>query len=102
MMTTTEDIKINKNIPFNLLESYKKKVVPADEALKAIKSNDNVLVQCGCAVPLRLIDALVARKEELTNVTMMHVLTVGDLPYLKPGMENHLKRRSTTEKNGTT
>lgn len=93
-MTTIEEIKINKNISFNLLESYKKKVISADEALQVVKSNDNVLVQSGCAVPLHLIDALVRRKEELSNVTMMHVLTVGDLPYLKPGMEKHFKHNA--------
>lgn len=94
MMTATEEIKPSINIPFNILENYKKKVVPADEAVLVVKSEDNVVVQCGCAVPIATIDALVKRKSELRDVTMMHVLTVGDLPYLNPGMEKHFKHNA--------
>jgi acetyl-CoA hydrolase len=36
---------------------------------------------------MTLINALVARKDELENVQILHALTVGDLPYLQPGME---------------
>jgi len=94
MMTATEEIKPSLNIPFNILENYKKKVVPAEEAVLVVKSEDNVVVQCGCAVPLATINALVKRKSELRDVSMMHVLTVGDLPYLKPGMEKHFKHNA--------
>ncbi|MGA8264977.1 MAG: 4-hydroxybutyrate CoA-transferase, partial [Ignavibacteriaceae bacterium] len=93
-MTTTEEIKPGFNIPFNILESYKSKVVSAEEAVQVVKPHDNVVVQCGCAVPLVLINALVKRKDELTDVKMMHVLTVGELPYLEPGMEKHFKHNA--------
>ncbi len=93
-MTTTEEIKPGFNIPFNILESYKSKVVSAEEAVQVVKAHDNVVVQCGCAVPLVLINALVKRKDELTDVKMMHVLTVGELPYLEPGMEKHFKHNA--------
>ncbi|HKI78510.1 MAG TPA: acetyl-CoA hydrolase/transferase C-terminal domain-containing protein [Ignavibacteriaceae bacterium] len=93
-MTTTEEIKSSLNIPFNILESYKKKVVSAEEAVQVIKPNDNIVVQCGCAVPLVLINSMVQRKNQLTNVTMSHVLTVGELPYLVPGMEKHFKHNA--------
>jgi 4-hydroxybutyrate CoA-transferase len=93
-MTTTEEIKSNLNIPFNILESYKNKVVSAEEAVQVVKPHDNVVVQCGCAVPLALINALVKRKDELTDVKMLHVLTVGELPYLEPGMEKHFKHNA--------
>ncbi len=93
-MTSAMEIKSNFNLPFNIIESYKNKVVSAEEAVQVIKPHDNVVVQCGCAVPLVLINALVKRKDELTDVKMLHVLTVGELPYLQPGMEKHFKHNA--------
>jgi len=87
-MLTTEEIR-KKNLPANLYNIYSKKLISADEAVKKIKSGDNVVIQPGCAVPLELIRAMVKRKDELENVTIYHILIVGDLPYVNPGMEKH-------------
>ena len=92
-MNTIDEIKL-KNLPANILNLYSKKVVSADEAVKNIKSGDNVAVQPGCAAPMELIRAMVDRKEELENVTIYHILIVGDLPYTKPGMEKHFKHKA--------
>lgn len=73
---------------------YNQKLVSSDEAVKHIKSGDNVIVQPGCAVPSELVRALVRRKDELENVTMYHILIVGELPYLQPGMEKHFKHKA--------
>jgi acyl-CoA hydrolase len=37
---------------------------------------------------------MVDRKEELRDVEIYHVLVVGELPYLKPGMEKHFKHKA--------
>jgi acetyl-CoA hydrolase len=92
-MTIVEDIK-QRNIPANILNIYNKKLTTADEAAKQIKSGDNVVVQPGCAVPLQLVRAMVKRKNELENVTLYHILIVGDLPYVEPGMENHFRHKA--------
>jgi acetyl-CoA hydrolase len=92
-MTIVEDIK-QRNIPANILNIYNKKLTTADEAVKQIKSGDNVVVQPGCAVPLQLVRAMVKRKNELENVTLYHILIVGDLPYVEPGMENHFRHKA--------
>ncbi len=92
-MTILEDIK-QRNIPANILNIYNKKLTTADEAVKQIKSGDNVVVQPGCAVPLQLVRAMVKRKNELENVTLYHILIVGDLPYVEPGMENHFRHKA--------
>ncbi|MCU0342961.1 MAG: 4-hydroxybutyrate CoA-transferase [Ignavibacterium sp.] len=93
-MTSTEEIPVKNPIPTNLLRIYNQKLVSSDEAVKCIKSGDNVIVQPGCACPMELVRALVRRKDELENVSMYHILIVGELPYLKPGMEKHFKHKA--------
>ncbi len=93
-MTDIEEIKSNVQVPSNLLKIYKKKVVSSDEAVRVIKSGDKIIVQPGCGVPLELIRAMVRRKEELFDVTIYHILVVGQLPYTEPGMEKHFKHKA--------
>jgi 4-hydroxybutyrate CoA-transferase len=76
------------------LEKYNSKLVSADEAVQNIKSGDSIIVQPGCAAPISILNAMVARKDELKDVKMYHILIVGDVPYLKPGMEKHFKHRA--------
>ena len=52
-------------------KEYRAKIVTAQEAVADIKSEQRVYFGAGCAVPHDLIDALVARAEELTNVEVI-------------------------------
>lgn len=90
----TDEIKIGTNLSANMLTSYKRKLVTAEQAVRVIKSNDNIIVHANTAFPLALIEAMVARKDELHNVQLIHCLSVGKLPYLRPGMEGHFNHRS--------
>jgi 4-hydroxybutyrate CoA-transferase len=92
-MVTLEDIR-KKSLPANLYNIYSSKLTSADEAVKIIKSGDHVSVQPGCAAPLELIRAMVRRKDELENITIYHILIVGELPYIKPGLEKHFKHKA--------
>jgi len=92
-MTIVEDLK-QRNIPANILNIYNKKLTTADDAVKQIKSGDNIVVQPGCAVPLELVRAMVKRKNEIENVTLYHILIVGELPYVEPGMEPHFRHKA--------
>jgi acetyl-CoA hydrolase len=88
-----EEIQDKKSVaPW--VKNYKAKVVSADEAVKVIKSHDNVAVQPGCACPHELVRAMVKRKDELEDVSIYHILTVGELPYAQPGMEGHFKHKA--------
>jgi 4-hydroxybutyrate CoA-transferase len=93
-MTTESEITFKNNIPTNILRIYNQKLTTADEAVRQIKSGDHVVVQPGCACPNELIRAMVNRKDELENVTVYHILVVGDLPYVNPGMEKHFKHKA--------
>lgn len=86
-----EEIKVGQARTANWLKNYASKLVSADEAVKVLKSGDNLVIQPGCAVPMELVRAMVRRKDELENVNIFHILTVGKVPYLEPGMEGHFK-----------
>ncbi len=89
----TESIE-NRTFTPSWYTKYKSKIVTADEAVKAISSGDKIVVQPGGAAPLGLIRALVERKNELYGVEIYHILVVGDLPYIQPGMEKHFKHKA--------
>jgi 4-hydroxybutyrate CoA-transferase len=89
-----EEIKTDRSFNASWIKRYKAHLVTAAEAVKVIKSGDKIIVQPGCAAPLHLINAMVERKDELTNVELYHILVVGDLPYTKPGMENHFRHKA--------
>ncbi len=91
---TQEEIRDKKIAKAPWQAKYTSKVVTAEEAVKVIKSGDNIVVQPGCAAPLELIRAMVKRKDDLFDVNIYHILIVGDLPYAKPGMEKHFKHKA--------
>lgn len=93
-MLTLEEKRPKHTLPTNILKIYNQKTVSADEAVKVIKSGDNVVIQPGCAVPLELVKAMVRRKDELFDVKVYHILIVGELPYAEPGMEKHFKHKA--------
>jgi 4-hydroxybutyrate CoA-transferase len=90
----TKDIKINISKKISWQEKYKSKVLSSDDALKVVKSGDKVVIQPGCAAPMELIRAMVRKKDDLMNVLLYHILIVGDLPYLAPGMEKHFQHKA--------
>jgi acetyl-CoA hydrolase len=67
------------------------KLVTSDVALRAVRSGDVVYVHPGCATPQRLLDALVARAPELTDVKVVHLMSLGRADYVAPSMEGHFR-----------
>lgn len=67
------------------------KLVAADVALRAVRSGDVVYVHPGCATPQRLLDALVARAAELTDVKVVHLMSLGRADYVAPSMAGHFR-----------
>jgi 4-hydroxybutyrate CoA-transferase len=82
------------NYSASVMKNYNSKIMTAEQAVSLVKSGDKVLMHSNCAIPMKLVNALVDRRETLENVEILHVLAVGDLPYLKPGMEKHFRHRS--------
>jgi 4-hydroxybutyrate CoA-transferase len=68
-------------------------VTPA-EAVAGIKSGDQVYVHCAAAAPSVLLDALVARAEDLVGVGVIHLHIEGPGPHLAPEMAPHFRHRA--------
>lgn len=62
-------------------------VVSAARAVAGIASGDRVLIGSGAAEPDELVEAMTARADELRDVSVLHIYTLGVAPYAAPGME---------------
>lgn len=60
----------------------------AEEALKIIKSGDRIFVHGSAATPLHLIQKLVERADELQNIEITGISTLGNTPYADPKYKN--------------
>jgi len=78
----------------NWVEQYKAKLSTPEEAVSPIKSGNKVFISGNAATPFVLINALAARKDELEDIEVNHVLLLGDDPLSKPGMERHFRHNS--------
>ncbi len=75
----------------NWLEDYRAKRVTAQEAVTRVDSGNRVYIGSGCAVPHTLVQALADRAEELTDVEIVHHLTIGPTPYIGREMQGHFR-----------
>ncbi len=76
------------------VDDYKKKLTSAEDAVSVVKSGDRVYLSGNAATPYNLMRALAARKDELRDVELVHVLLLGDDPLSKPEMEGHFRHNS--------
>ena len=61
----------------------------AETAVQVVESGNNVYLQGMTLTPTPLIEALVARGEELHNVDLYTALTFGPAPYTDPRWVGH-------------
>lgn len=73
---------------------YRAKLRTAEEAVSVIKSGNRVYYGGNAAIPQTLVRALAARKDELENVQLNHVLLLGDDPLSAPEMAGHFRHNS--------
>ena len=70
------------------------RIVSAAEAVAGIRSGEQVYVHCAAAAPSVLLDALVARADELREVGVIHLHIEGPGPHLAPEMAPHFRHRA--------
>ncbi len=75
----------------NWMESYRSKVVTAEEAVRHIHSGQRVFLTGNCSVPQTVVGALVERAMGLTDVELVQVLTFGKAAYADPKLVGHLR-----------
>ncbi len=73
---------------------YRAKMRTAEEAVAFIKSGDRVYYGGNAAIPQTLVRALAARRAELENVQLNHVLLLGEDPLSSPEMAGHFRHNS--------
>ena len=76
------------------VEDYKRKLTTPQEAVRVVRSGDRVYYGGNAAIPTELVEALAARREELENVQLNHVLLLGEDLLSQPGMEGHFRHNS--------
>jgi 4-hydroxybutyrate CoA-transferase len=70
------------------------RIVSPEEAVAGIRSRDQIYLQCAAATPSVLLDALVARAPELSDVVVAHLHTEGPGPHMAPEMAPHFRHRA--------
>ncbi len=69
---------------FDWKEKYSDLIGSAQQAMKKIKSGDNVFIGTGCAEPQHLVNALVQHTGHVRDARIIHLLTAGVAPYMAP------------------
>jgi len=70
------------------------RIVTAAEAVADIRSGDQLYLQCAASTPSVLLDALVARAPELSDVSVIHLHCEGPGPHLAPEMAGHFRHKA--------
>ena len=73
------------------MEEYKSKVVSAQEAIRAIKNGDSVVLSHAAGAPQLISRALADNYQNYQDVKIFHMLVLGDAPYCAPEMEGHFR-----------
>lgn len=73
------------------VEACPARVCTPEQAADLIDSGSRVFLSGNCAVPQRVLGALVARAPTLRGVEIVQVLTVGNADYVAPEMAGHLR-----------
>jgi acyl-CoA hydrolase len=76
------------------MDDYRSKLRSAEEAVACVESGAHVYYGGNAAIPHALVRALAARRDELRDVQLNHVLLLGEDPLSAPGMEGHFRHNS--------
>jgi len=76
------------------IDQYRNKLVTVREAVSCVESGMRVYIHPGCAEPAGLVEALMERAPLLTDVEIVHLLTLGPSPYCVPEMAGHFRHNA--------
>jgi len=69
-------------------ERYRSMTATAKEAVARLEPGQRVFIGTGCAEPEELVQALVERANELSDLEIIHLLTKGEARYTAPELAN--------------
>jgi len=70
---------------------YRSRVLPPGHAIRKIAPGRRILVGSGAAEPLTLVNALVEYGTHLADNEIVHLLTLGPAPYVRPEFEGRFR-----------
>jgi acyl-CoA hydrolase/RimJ/RimL family protein N-acetyltransferase len=70
---------------------YAAKIATAAEAVRTIQPGRRVLIGSGAAEPVSLVEALVSHGDHLADNEIVHLLTLGPAPYVRPELQNRFR-----------
>jgi 4-hydroxybutyrate CoA-transferase len=73
---------------------YRSRIMPADVALAELKSGQRVYIHNGCAEPAELVKALIRRGDDVHDVEVVHMATMGNADYALPRYAGHFRHNS--------
>ena len=73
---------------------YRDRTVSAADAARNVRSGQRILVGSGCAAPQQLLEALVARSDELSDVELVHLMTMGLARYVDEKHGGHFRHNA--------
>lgn len=78
----------------NWKKRYKDRLVEAQEAMQCLRSGMRVYIHPGAAEPENLVNTMVSNSENISDVEVIHILTLGTADYVKKGMDGRFRHRS--------
>ncbi|MGA2401251.1 MAG: acetyl-CoA hydrolase/transferase C-terminal domain-containing protein [Syntrophobacteraceae bacterium] len=73
---------------------YDQHLTTASEAVKVIKSGDRVVTSHACGEPKSLVEAMVGRADELEQVEIVHMVSMGSARYCLPEYAKSFRHNS--------
>jgi len=70
---------------------YRSRLTTPEDAVDCVRPGGRVYIHPGAAEPETLVHALIERAPRLANVEIIHLLTLGDAGYVRPGMEGRFR-----------
>jgi len=70
---------------------FANKLRTPEEAIKSIKPGRRILIGSCAAEPQLLVSALITAGDHLADNEIVHLLTLGDAPYVEPGLERRFR-----------
>lgn len=75
-------------------DHYQNALCTPDEALADLSSGESVYLHAGAATPQVFVDAFTRRVKHLEDVTICHILSLGEASYTEPEMAGHCRLNS--------